>query len=68
VIQLLAGRKKLWREALKTYSSDLLAYGLRPNVYTFNILCTACEKSGRWEEALKVFEGMENYNVVGVRV
>jgi pentatricopeptide repeat domain-containing protein 1 len=61
VIQVL-GWEKLWLEALKTYS-DLIAYGLLPDLYTFSTLITACGKSGRWEEALKVFGAMKDYNI-----
>merc|ERR1719221_1623153 len=39
-------------------------YGLIPNLFAYNTLISVCEKAGRVEQALQLFEDMRQTNVL----
>jgi pentatricopeptide repeat protein len=43
--------------ALKLFNSTE-AHGVEPNVITFSVAISACEKGGQWEMALKLLNSM----------
>ena len=51
-------KSKLWKQALALLFESMPKAQIQPNVISYNAAISACEKGGRWQEALTLFEAM----------